>query len=318
MKSGVCVDFLHVAAAVIVDDQGRVLIAQRPLEKHQGGLWEFPGGKVGSGEEVLAALNRELHEEVGINIEHARPLIRVQHRYPERAVLLDVWRVDRFRGRPEGREGQAIAWLKPEELPSRAFPAANVPIIAAARLPDRYLITPESGDVPAFLDQLQEAISRHSLQLVQLRAKSLTPAEYLWLAPQVIELCHALDVKVLLNAPAEWAAELGADGVHLTGERLRQSQQRPLPAGYWVAASCHSAAELQHAASIGVDFAVLGPVQTTASHPEITPLGWNQFRSLVDGVPMPVYALGGLHVEDLDTAFNYGAQGIAAIRGLWG
>ncbi|MBI3772323.1 MAG: Nudix family hydrolase [Gammaproteobacteria bacterium] len=311
-------DFLHVAAAVIVDDQGRVLIAQRPLDKHQGGLWEFPGGKVEPGEEVLAALDRELQEEVGINIEQARPLIRVQHRYPERAVLLDVWRVDRFRGRPEGREGQAIAWLTPEELPSRAFPAANVPIIAAARLPDRYLITPEPGDIPAFLDQLQQAIPRHSLRLVQLRAKSLAPAEYRNLASKVIELCHAQNVKLLLNAEPGWVEELGADGVHLTAERLRQWHQRPLPSNYWVAASCHNAQELLHAASIGVDFAVLGPVQTTASHPEITPLGWNQFRSLVDAVPMPVYALGGLHVEDLKTAFNYGAQGIAAIRGLWG
>jgi 8-oxo-dGTP diphosphatase len=233
-------------------------------------------------------------------------------------VLLDVWRVERFHGQAEGREGQAIAWLPPEELPSRAFPTANVPIIAAARLPDRYLITPEPGDIPTFLDQLQQMLSRHSVRLVQLRAKSLTPAEYRSLATRVIELCHAQNVKVLFNAEPGWVEDLGADGVHLTGARLRQLKQRPLPSNLWVAASCHNAQELQHAASIGVDFAVLGPVQATASHPDVKPLGWTQFRSLVDSVPMPVYALGGLCADDLETAFNYGAQGIAAIRGLWG
>lgn len=311
-------DFIHVAAAAVIDDRGRVLIAQRPPDKHQGGLWEFPGGKVEPGEDVLAALDRELYEEVGINVERARPLIRVQHRYPERAVLLDVWHVDRFRGQPEGREGQAVEWLFPDELPSRPFPAANVPIIAAARLPDRYLITPEPGDdIPSFLDQLREAISRHSVRLLQLRAKSLPPTDYLQLASTVIELCHDLNVKVLLNAEAKWAEELGADGVHLTSAALRQASHRPLSAKQWVAASCHNAAELHHAAEIGVDFAVLGPVQATASHPEVTPLGWTQFRSWVDSVPMPVYALGGLGERDIATAFNYGAQGVAAIRGLW-
>ena len=93
---------VHVAAAVIRGADGRVLIAKRPQDKHQGGLWEFPGGKVEEGEAVERALARELEEELGIRVEAARPLIQVQHDYPDKQVLLDVWEVSSFTGEPHG------------------------------------------------------------------------------------------------------------------------------------------------------------------------------------------------------------------------
>lgn len=304
----------HVAAAVITNARGEVLISLRHAHRHQGGLWEFPGGKVESGETVRAALRRELHEEIGIEMKAARPLIRVPHQYPDKAVLLDVWQVSAFDGEPHGREGQPVRWVTPERLMDYAFPAANRPIVAAARLPDRYLITPEPG--VDFLQRLDRALAG-GVRLIQLRAKALDSLAYRDLARVVCERAHARGAQVLLNAEPAMVTEVDADGVHLTALRLREQTQRPLPSRYWVAASCHTAAELQCAADIGCDFAVLGPVSATASHPESTPLGWQGFHALADAAVIPLYALGGMRIEDLAPAWEAGGQGIAAIRALW-
>jgi len=305
---------VHVVAAVIVNAQDKVLISLRHARAHQGGLWEFPGGKVEPGEDVYTALKRELHEELGIDVEKARPLIRIPHRYPDKAVLLDVWRVTGFAGEPDGREGQPVQWVAPERLPEFEFPAANRPIVTAARLPECYLITPEPG--VDFLERLGCAFNA-GIRLVQLRAKTLDERAYTELAHSACERARAHGAQVLLNAPPELVAEVGAAGVHLSTQRLMCSSQRPLPAHLWVAASCHNADELQQAVRIGCDFVVLGPVQPTASHPDAPHLGWSGLRTLCEVTRVPVYALGGLRSSDLDAAWRAGAQGIAAIRGLW-
>ena len=118
---------IHVVAAVIRGADGRILIARRADDQHQGGLWEFPGGKVESGEAVQAALARELEEELGIRPSVARPLIQVQHDYPDKQVLLDVWEVSAFVGEPHGAEGQPLAWVGARQLLEYQFPAANRP-----------------------------------------------------------------------------------------------------------------------------------------------------------------------------------------------
>lgn len=305
---------IHVAAAVITNAQGEVLISLRHAHLHQGGLWEFPGGKVERGEDVYAALVRELREELGVTVRAARPLIRIPHVYPDKQVLLDVWQVTDFDGDPHGRESQPIRWVSPERLADYAFPAANRPIVTAARLPDRYLITPEPGE--DFINQL-ETVLQSGIRLVQLRAKMLDAAAYHDLARKACELAHAQGAQLLLNADPAIVIEIGADGVHLTSQHLCALSQRPLPAEYWVAASCHSAVELQHATDIGCDFAVLGPVQPTASHPDMPHLGWQGLQTLTEATVLPVYALGGMQLDDCVRAWAAGAQGIAAIRGLW-
>ncbi len=113
---------VHVAAAVIRDDSGKILIARRADTQHQGGLWEFPGGKVEADESVETALARELHEELGIVVGAARPLIKVRHDYPDKQVLLDVWEVSSFSGEPHGAEGQPLAWVTAKELVNYEFP----------------------------------------------------------------------------------------------------------------------------------------------------------------------------------------------------
>lgn len=307
-------DVIHVAAAVLVNAQGDVLVARRHAHAHQGGLWEFPGGKVEPGESALQALRREIHEELGLDVVEARPLIRVPHDYPDRRVLLDVWRVTAFRGEAHGREGQPLRWVEPERLRELDFPAANAPIVTAARLPDRYVITPEpDGD---FLDRLDRVLARGA-RLLQLRARSLSAAEYLELARVVCARARACGAQVLLNADPALVGAAGAQGVHLSARRLRALSARPLPAGLWVAASCHDAAELAQAARIGADFVVLGPVLPTASHPGAPSLGWETLRTLTETTALPVFALGGLQADDLPRAWEAGAQGIAAIRAFW-
>lgn len=317
---------VHVAAAAIFDESGRVLIARRPDHQHQGGLWEFPGGKVEDGESVHKALARELHEEIGIELQLARPLIRVHHDYPDKSVLLDVWRVDGFSGEApscggNGREGQAIKWVQPNELVDYDFPAANIPIVTAVRLPDRYLVTPDPGeDVSAFLAQLENRL-RDGIRLVQLRAKSLSEQAYVSLARQCVALCEKYAAYLMLNADPKVVTEVGAQGVHLDSRRLNTLHEPPFQKSEankkWVSASCHSQQQLEQAEKLGANFVMVSPVAATASHPDTVPLGWAQFQVLTEQASCPVYALGGMTPNDLDQAFVHGAQGVAAIRALW-
>lgn len=296
---------------------GEILVSRRFDHAHQGGLWEFPGGKLEPGEDARAGLTRELHEELGIEVEAARPLIRVRHDYPDRAVLLDVWRVSAWRGRVHGREGQELRWVGADALTELGMPAADVPVVAAVRLPHRYLITPAPGrDSRTFLAALDASLDA-GVELVALRAKDLPRAALLSLSRQVAALCHARGARLLVNADPLLLAASGADGIHLDSARLMAAQSRPVPGHAWLAASCHDARELDQAARIGVDFAVLSPVAATRSHPRARPMGWARFQRLVESVNLPVYALGGMQESDLDAAWRHGAQGIAAQRALW-
>lgn len=124
---------IHVAVGVIQNPHSEILIARRNEQAHQGGLWEFPGGKVEVGETVQQALSRELEEELGIHcaVDAMRELLVVEHDYGDKQVRLDVWWVSGFAGVPEGREGQPLRWVAAENLSQFAFPAANEPIVQA-------------------------------------------------------------------------------------------------------------------------------------------------------------------------------------------
>ncbi len=121
---------IRVAAGVIFNAGNEVLLALRPLHKHQGGLWEFPGGKVEAGEKVEAALARELLEELNIVVGQAEPLLVTEHDYGDKQVVLDVWVVRKFSGDPHGREGQSLRWVPVAELAGYRFPKANEIIVA--------------------------------------------------------------------------------------------------------------------------------------------------------------------------------------------
>ena len=118
-----------VAVGILIDDAGRVLVTRRAPDAHQGGLWEFPGGKVEENETILAALARELQEELGVLVEATEALMVLDHDYGDKQVRLDVHCVTRWSGEPRGLEGQPLAWQQPEQLRDWTFPAANRPIL---------------------------------------------------------------------------------------------------------------------------------------------------------------------------------------------
>ncbi|WP_347988188.1 Nudix family hydrolase [Methylomonas sp. AM2-LC] len=300
---------LHVAVGVITDNLGNILLTQRAKHVHQGGLWEFPGGKLELGESVERALIRELQEEVGILVELATPLIKVRYDYGDRCVLLDVWRVSRFSGQAMACEGQSMCWLPAKRLGELSFPAANYPIIKAAQLPSLYAIL-EGQTVEEVLSNCR-CILQRDIKLLQLRIKSLSVTDVEFVLPKILASCQLQQVKLLINSDLPVATAQG-DGIHLTSRALLACRVRPKNYA-WVAASCHNLAELKHAEQLGVDFAVLAAVQSTATHPKQQPLGWDLVSDWIDQVNIPVYVMGGLTLGDLDRAFSAGAQGVAGI-----
>jgi 8-oxo-dGTP diphosphatase len=181
--------------------------------------------------------------------------------------------------------------------------------------PDRYLVTPEPGDDVAWLHTLERALAS-GITRVQLRARTCPAERWVALVRKAARLCQQRGAEVLLNGDPMLAAELGI-GVHLQAAQLRVLDRRPLSKEVPVAASCHGADELRLAQDLGCDFAVLGAVNATASHPGTPAMGWDGFAALREDVSLPIYGIGGMSTQDVATARRHGAQGVAAIRGLW-
>jgi len=309
---------MHVMAAVMFDVLGRVLLAQRPAGKHLAGMWEFPGGKLEPGEAPMAALARELREEVGVTLLRGEPLIRVPIHYPERELLLDAWQTDQWEGEPQSLEGQALQWLLPEQIDPAILAPADRAIVQALRLPPRYAITP--ADVRPeqrglWFERIGKALER-SRQLVQLQLP-LWPRELVReLAAGLLPLARRHGSQLLLYGDIEGARALGI-GAQLKGRQLATLSERPLPLSNLVGASCHDAADLAQAERLAVDFATLSPVAATRHHLQTAPLGWPRFRSLAEAAALPVYAFGGLAPAHVAQARANSGQGVAGIREFW-
>ncbi|MGY0560280.1 8-oxo-dGTP diphosphatase MutT [Luteimonas sp. A277] len=335
---------VHVVAAAITDPRGRVLLSRRTVGRDLAGLWEFPGGKVEPGETPEQALVRELQEELGIHVQPGAHLITVPQAYPNKRLRLDVRLVSAWKGVPRGQEGQALAWVPLHKLASYAMPPADIPVVAALTAPDCYLVTPAPGqsdgrpqgslaDTAAqpgadaaqdaqWLQDIQRALAS-GIRRLHLRLPDAGHSSHAFCAVrresllrQALALAHAAGAQAFLSGDIELARATGA-GVHLRSSQLAQLQQRPLPTSLPLAASCHDEAELQHAQRLGCDFALLGPVMPTPSHPGAPGLGWTRFAALRETVSLPIYAIGGLTPAHIPQARQHGAQGIAAIRALW-
>ena len=307
---------VHVAVAVIADQKNRVLIARRAQHAHQGGLWEFPGGKVEPGENNYDALYREVFEELQIQIQSAQPLIRIPHHYNDQSVLLDVWQVTRFLGEPRGAEAQAIEWRAVSDLVSHDFPAANRKIIATLQYPSCLLITGEFSDVIDFNCKLANALQA-GVKLVQLHCKlDRSEAMYKTIAESAFQLCESAGAQLLLNAAPELAEAMHL-GLHLNSDLLYSYTQRPVATNRWLSASCHNLRDIKQAEALHADFILLSPVKKTSSHPELDGLGWQRCSEMLAHTVTPAYALGGLGMTDFDDARQAGAQGVAAISAFW-
>lgn len=306
---------VHVAVAVVQRSDGRVLMAERPQGKVSGGFWEFPGGKFDAGERPEQALARELHEEVGIELDSAHPWMTYEHAYADKTVRLHFFRVTAWHGTPHGREGQRVSWEDPAVVSVGPLLPANDKILQALNLPSLYAIThAKKLGMNDFMLRLEQTLAR-GVRLIQVREPDMAPEQLAQFARRVMVRAHAHGAAVLINGDETLARKVDADGVHSPARQLMLLSVRP-NTRLW-AASCHNAEELARAAALGADFVVLSPVLPTATHPGQPGMGWARFAELVRGYPLPVFALGGMRSDLLDTAMAHGAHGMARLSGVW-
>ena len=322
----------HVAVAILQNECGEFLLASRPPNKPWAGWWEFPGGKIEVGESAEYALIRELQEELGISPSHIQPWLQRTYNYPAthdsaaKTVKLHFFFVTRWQGDLLALENQQLSWQSPSNISVSPILPANAPILKALALPPIYAISnvAEMGEA-AFFAALKTQLQQ-GLKLIQVREKQLAPLALMRLTEQVLELAKPFGAKVLLNNNENLAKELGADGVHLSSQQLMDLTKKPseltqkpgdLTSNFMFAASCHNANELAYAQQLGLDFVVLSPVNTTISHVEVAPLGWQKFAELAENRELPIYALGGMSPLDLPQALSSGARGIAMQRAIW-
>jgi 8-oxo-dGTP diphosphatase len=300
---------ISIVIGIIKNNGGEIFITRRHNDLHQGGLWEFAGGKVENGETLQTTLARELKEEIDITVVSAKPLICLQHDYSDRIVKLHVFEITEYAGIPQSLLGQESVWVKIADLNNYEFPAANRAMLNALKLPNYYaILNDDSGDL---ILKLQHLLSQN-IKLIQARLKNVTESQVREFLDVALSLCQKNEAILLINSAVKKAFEMPSNGVHLTSFDLLNLEKRPENLT-WLSASCHNLEELKHAEKMGVDFVVLAPVLKTKTHPETEPLGWNTFSEFVLEANLPVYALGGLQKSDLDTAKNLGAQGIAGI-----
>jgi 8-oxo-dGTP diphosphatase len=297
---------LDVVAAIMRDADGRVLLARRPEHKHQGGRWEFPGGKVEQGEALDHALARELDEELGIQVQTCQPFMTVDHHYPDLHVRLHFREVLGWQGAPHGCEGQAVEWFAIEQLAALEFPAANRPVVKALQLSDFVLVLPDV--LPDDINVRLDAAIQRGCRVIYLRSTRHVSEQ----AIALVQRCRQQGALTLVRNDLALMHALGADGLHLSAAVAREMATRP--AVKWLSLACHDEEEIATAARLRADMLLLSPVNLTSTHPQATALGWQQFSALATGQPCAVYALGGVGPDDLLIARQHGARGVAGIR----
>jgi len=301
-------------AAAVIERPGEFLLAQRPAGKPYPGYWEFPGGKIEAGEDPRAALVRELAEELGIEVREAAPWITRVYTYTHATVRLHFWRVTGWEGEPRPLEDQDIRWQRVGAPDVAPMLPANAPVLAALALPAVMIVSDATVmGIDPWIERLAARVVAEPV-LVQVREKSMPHQRVQHLVSRALAHAEPFGSRVVVNS--ESGAYPQSTGIHLTSRALMSAAARP-PA-LLVGASCHDAGELEHAADLGLDYAVLGAVKPTASHPGATPLGWERFAELARDRPMPVYAIGGLTRADLPEARRHGAHGVALLTAAFG
>lgn len=299
----------EVAAAVIERPDGEFLLAQRPRSKVYPGFWEFPGGKIEEGEDPRAALVRELKEELGIDVRQATPWITRVYAYTHATVRLHFFRVTAWSGDPQPLEDQAIRWQRVEAPDLSPMLPANAPVLAALALPAVMVLSDCARlGVDLWIGKLAAAVLQEKL-LVQIREKGAHRQRVQHVLSRALARAEPFGSRVVVNS--DCGSYPQCSGIHLTAAALLQARERP--AARLVGASCHDERELEHAEKLELDYAVVGPVKATASHPGARPLDWTGFAALARDRSMPIYAIGGLARADLGEARECGAHGVALL-----
>lgn len=323
----VCSVITEAAVGVMQAADGSVLLGQRPAGKPWSGYWEFPGGKIEPGESPAHALVRELQEELGVTPTQYYPWLTRTYDYeakynvqgklesPAKTVKLHFFIINKWVGEPVGLEQQDLSWQNPHCVSVGPMLPANAPILTGLCLSSVCAITnlQELGE-ELFFARLRDAFAR-GLNMIQVREKQLSPQQRKQFARNVIAEAKPYKAKIFMNSDLALAYELGAAGVHFSSAQLMALQSRPQD--LLCGASCHNPVELMHAASLGLDYVMLSPVKPTKSHVGADTLGWESFARWIKDYSLPVFALGGMQLEDLEIARTHGAHGIALQRSIW-
>lgn len=316
---------IHVVAGLIrhSSKKHKIFFTRRQSGQHLEHLWEFPGGKLEAGEDRFHALRRELQEEVGIDVRSALPLHALTHHYEDKSILLDVWEVLHYRGKPHGREGQESLWLTPQKIPQYPFPDADQPVLSTLQLPSQLLITPElaSLDPQQVCAHFSRLLQQRRYRLVLLRSHAMNDQDYHQMALKLREIAFVSGCDLIIHRPAlKSLLQKRFDSFkqrHLSADNLMASKKIELDNALSWSASCHDAKQLQQAQRLNCRFALLSTLRETQSHPGQPALGWYQFHYLSQQSGIPLYALGGVQRKDFTLARYQGAIGVAGIGDFW-
>lgn len=298
-------------------ESGKILIAKRKANQHLSGFWEFPGGKINANELATDALNRELSEELGIEVSASYPLTQIEHDYQDKQVLLDVWHVTNWHGTASGRENQEVQWVSKNQLLSYDFPEANRSILIKLLLPDICTITPALvNDLSEFTSVVKLCLET-GVNMIVLRLSDDSDVSETKCITAIREQDIDNNLKIIVNNSINKVDFKYVNGVHLKSRNLFNYIERPIDTQYLLGASCHNVEEIEQAIKIDADYLFISPIKKTLSHPEAEPMGWDEFRKLCELTHKPVFALGGMKPEDINTAKNEGAHGIAVLNEIW-
>ena len=304
-----------IAIGVVINEMGKVLVSRREKDVHMPEVWEFPGGKLETGESFKQALRREIQEETGVEVKRCNKIVDFNFSYDDRHLHFQVFTVYARSEQVSVNEKQKIMWLDQHDLSSMEFPPANKIIINAICMPQAYMIADHSVIGDSLAEKVHANLEQ-GIKQIQFRAPSMNKQRYLSMAAELYDSCHKHGARLILNCDIDWYLDSLADGLHLTSQRLEYMYKTGADHAdiEIYSASCHSSEELDYANAINVSSVLIGPVLHTHSHPHARPLGWARFSSLCTQANMPAYAVGGLGKKDIPTARVNGAQGIAGIR----
>lgn len=308
----------EVAVGVLLRPDRAVLLADRPAGKPYAGYWEFPGGKIEAGESVEHALERELHEELGIDIGPAAPWVTFEFDYPHAYVRLHFRRIRRWRGEPHAREGQRMRFFRiDEDAPVPLLPAA-VPILRWLALPAFAAEATVGVDASHELLAALDCALASGLRMLLLRPASGPPLARAALRPlleAVLARTRACAAQAVLDTRLAQPGEFDGAGLHVAGI----NDAVPVPgARSWAGIDAVDRAAIERAARCGFDYAVAGPVLPGVGRAgALARPGWHGFAELARGTPLPVYAWGGLDLADVESAEARGAQGVLLPLSAW-
>jgi len=291
---------VDVAIAILIH-RGKILVGWREEQQHQGGKHEFPGGKVEQGETPEEACRREIYEEVGIGLKDWHQFDYIHHEYDDIIVNLHLFH-SYVPDELLNLIHQPWAWYTRDQLLHLNFPKANKNIIKRLYWPHLIKISNtlkpvENSDVLLYW-RIEDPSEQYIEQLTALDEG------------QRSNLIINVDIWQQLSPELQKQIKT----VHLKQSQLMNLHKGDLTVGVRYIAACHDAVSLKQAQQIGCDAVFISPVKTTATHPEAVALGWERFSDLAQNSQIPVFALGGVHPDDLATSQKHGAYGLAGIR----